>query len=195
MANFSPVFMNGVKTNQMGAKEEDACYLPSRRLSLAKPRICDQLKCNWISGKRFNDTWETSWDHFSGGTVDSLFPQVARCGISVKIKLGESGFLPASRKFVLEKALSVDDVASMKKTCRRIFEVLFNDYGADSLVGYPGVRLPRTHTERTDRFRGRPTLIQEVLERRWLDLPLFLRATGDVFKYSAVIYGWGVDTL
>ena len=30
--------------------KEDGCYLPSPRLSLAKPRICDQLKWNWISG-------------------------------------------------------------------------------------------------------------------------------------------------
>jgi hypothetical protein len=41
----------------------------------------------------------------------------------VKSKLGESGFLPALRWFVLEKTLSVDAVASMKKTCRGIFEV------------------------------------------------------------------------
>jgi hypothetical protein len=71
----------------------------------------------------------------------------------VKRKLRESGFLPALRKFVLEKALSIDAVASMEKTCRGIFEAFFNNYGADSLVGSPGIlRLPRTRTERTDRF-------------------------------------------
>ena len=83
----------------------------------------------------------------------------------------------------------------MEKTCRGIFEAFFNDYGADSRVGFSGVRLPRTRTERTDLFRGAPTLIREVLERRWLLLPLFLRATGAVFEYRAVICGWGVDTL
>jgi hypothetical protein len=139
MANFSTRLMKAVKNEPTGRERRRcllsplppyvACETPNLRSTEME---LDQRKAPRYLGDVLGPLlWWNGTFHIP--------PVGPRCVISVKSKLRESGFLPALRKFVWEKALSVDAVASTEKTCREIFEAFFNDFGADSLVVSRGV--------------------------------------------------------